>query len=119
MRYHMGTIAFASLVVAIILFIRVCVKFLEEVCARVPACVSECAWEPCHVHVPLCVSECARGTFHVLLLTCVQKTKAAQGGELARWQKFLFCLIKCCLKCAECCMKYISKNALIWVRGVQ
>eukprot|EP00823_Brevimastigomonas_motovehiculus_P006890 TRINITY_DN5911_c0_g1_i1.p1 TRINITY_DN5911_c0_g1~~TRINITY_DN5911_c0_g1_i1.p1 ORF type:complete len:660 (+),score=170.59 TRINITY_DN5911_c0_g1_i1:68-2047(+) len=72
LRYHMGTIALASLIVATITFIRMIVKFLEE------------------------------------------KSKAASGGQPNKCQQWLFCAIKCCLRCAECCMDKVSKNALIW-----
>lgn len=72
MRYHLGTVAIASLIIAVIEFIRWTVRFIEA------------------------------------------KTKG-KDGQQNRLQKCVFCMIYCCLRCLECCMDKINKNALIWV----
>jgi len=37
------------------------------------------------------------------------------GSEPANpFKKAVFCLVKCCLKCVECCCDKVNKNALIW-----
>lgn len=68
-RYHLGTIAFASLIIAIVQMIRVTIKYIEA------------------------------------------KTRSTPPNYL---QKAVFCLIQCCLKCIECCLDKINKNALVW-----
>lgn len=70
-RYHLGTVAVSSLIIAIIQMIRLIVEYLHN------------------------------------------KTKSVNGTPNGL-QKVLFCLIRCCLKCAECCMDKINKNSLIW-----
>lgn len=42
----------------------------------------------------------------------VEKTTSSQPPN--KIQKAVFCLIHCCLRCVECCMDKINKNALIW-----
>jgi hypothetical protein len=68
-RFHLGTIAFGSAIMAVILFIRAVVHYIEE------------------------------------------KTKSDVPNKL---QRAVFCLIQCCLKCAQCCMDKVSKNAFVW-----
>ena len=68
-RYHLGTIAFAALIIAVVQMIRVTVKYIEL------------------------------------------KTRSTPPNYL---QRAIFCLIQCCLKCVECCLDKISKNALVW-----
>eukprot|EP01006_Ploeotia_vitrea_P035993 TRINITY_DN65957_c10_g1_i2.p1 TRINITY_DN65957_c10_g1~~TRINITY_DN65957_c10_g1_i2.p1 ORF type:complete len:646 (-),score=373.40 TRINITY_DN65957_c10_g1_i2:245-2182(-) len=68
-RFHLGTIALGSMIIAIIQFIRAVVAYLEA---------------------------------------------QAKEGPPNRLKQCIFCLIKCCLWCAECCMDKISKNAFIW-----
>lgn len=68
-RYHLGTIAFAALIIAMVQFIRAVVKYVEL------------------------------------------KTRTNPPNYL---QRIVFCLLQCCLKCVECCLDKISKNALIW-----
>jgi hypothetical protein len=68
-RYHLGTIAFGALIIAIVNFIRVTVKYIEL------------------------------------------KTRSNPPNHL---QRAIFCLIQCCLKCIECCLDKISRNALVW-----
>lgn len=40
--------------------------------------------------------------------------KQTTGDPPNRLQKALFACLKCCLRCAECCMDKINRNALIW-----
>jgi len=68
-RYHMGTVAFAALIIATVKFIRVTVKYIE------------------------------------------MKTRSNPPNYL---QKAIFCIIQCFLKCIECCLDKISRNALVW-----
>lgn len=68
-RFHMGTICFGALLIAIIQFIRVIVHYIEK------------------------------------------KTRTPEPNPI---QKAIFCAIKCCLWCAECCLDKISKNAFVW-----
>lgn len=70
LRYHLGTVAVASLIIAIIQFIRAVLLYIEK------------------------------------------KTTGRPPNKL---QQMVFCLIQCCLKCLQCCMDKINKNALIWV----
>jgi len=70
-RFHLGTIAFGSLIIATIQFIRAVVKYIEE------------------------------------------KT-APKHGPPNFLQKAIFCLIRCCLYCVQCCMDKISRNAFVW-----
>jgi len=67
-RYHLGTVAFGALIIAIIEWLRAFVKYIEE------------------------------------------HTKAKSN----KLQECIFCMIKCCLWCAECCLDKISKNAFVW-----
>lgn len=69
LRYHLGTVAVTSLIIAIIQLIRIIVHYLE---------------------------------------------KKTRGHPPNKVQKALFCMLKCCLRCLECCMDKINKNALIW-----
>ena len=39
---------------------------------------------------------------------------AVQGTPPNAVQKAVFCALHCCLKCVECCMDKVNKNALIW-----
>jgi len=70
-RNHLGTVATASLIIAVIQFMRACVKYVEL------------------------------------------KIKGS-GVKISALQKVLLCMIGCCLKCVECCMDKVNKNALIW-----
>jgi len=40
--------------------------------------------------------------------------KQTGGKPPNQLQKALFCMIQCCLKCLECCLDKINKNALVW-----
>lgn len=68
-RYHLGTVALCSFIIAVIQFIRICVLYVEKKCSSDPP---------------------------------------------NKLQKAVFCLLKCYLRCLECCMDKINKNALIW-----
>lgn len=68
-RYHLGTVAITSLIIAIIQFIRATVAYIQR------------------------------------------KTRSNPPNQV---QRCVFCMIQCCLKCIECCMDKINKNALIW-----
>ena len=68
-RYHLGTVAVCSFIIAVIQFIRAVVLYIEK------------------------------------------QTSSDPPNKL---QKAVFCLIKCYLRCLECCMDKINKNALIW-----
>lgn len=70
LRYHIGTVALSSLIIAVIQFIRAVLLYVEK------------------------------------------KTVGSPPNKL---QQIVFCVIQCCLKCVQCCMDKINKNALIWV----
>lgn len=73
LRYHVGTVAFAALLIAIIQFIRLILAYIEK------------------------------------------KTRPADPTSVAaKIRKALFCCVQCILKCLECCLDRINKNALIW-----
>lgn len=40
--------------------------------------------------------------------------KQTQGSPPNKFQKALFAAIQCCLKCLECCLDKLNRNALIW-----
>lgn len=40
--------------------------------------------------------------------------KQTQGNPPNKFQKALFAAIQCCLKCLECCLDKLNRNALIW-----
>jgi len=69
-RYHLGSVAFAALIIAIVRFTRAVITYIETKTRTNP---------PSHLH------------------------------------KALFCVLKCFLRCVECCLDKISKNALVWV----
>jgi len=68
-RYHLGTVAVCSFIIAVIQFMRAVVMYIEA------------------------------------------KTATDPPNKL---QKCVFCMIKCYLRCLECCMDKINQNALIW-----
>jgi hypothetical protein len=70
-RFHLGTVALASLIIAVIQFVRAVVAYIEE-----------------------------------------QTTP--KHGPPNQLQRAVFCLIQCCLKCVQCCMDKVNKNALVW-----
>ncbi|CEO94956.1 unnamed protein product (mitochondrion) [Plasmodiophora brassicae] len=68
LTYHLGTVAYGSLIIAIIQTIRAVVTYLQK----------------------------------------------QSKGQQNRLQKALFCVVQCCLKCVQCCMDKVSKNAFIF-----
>jgi choline transporter-like protein 2/4/5 len=70
-RFHLGTIALASLIIAIIQFLRACVEYVQ------------------------------------------MKMQGGKNGP-NKLQQAVLCMLSCCLKCVECCMDKINRNALIW-----
>jgi len=59
--------------------------------------------------------------FGAFIIACVQLIRAAvkyieenSKGKANKVQKAIFCAIQCCLKCLECCLDKLSKNAFIW-----
>jgi hypothetical protein len=68
-KYHLGTVAVCSLIIAIVQFIRYTMMYIES------------------------------------------QTKGEPPNKL---QKALFVAIQCCLKCLECCLDKLNRNALIW-----
>ena len=71
LRFHLGTVALAALIIAVIQFIRAVLTYIEE-----------------------------------------QTTP--KHGPPNQLQRAVFCLIQCCLRCVQCCMDKVNKNALVW-----
>ena len=71
LRFHLGTVALASLIIAVIQFVRAVLAYVEE-----------------------------------------QTTP--RHGPPNRLQRAVFCLLQCCLRCVQCCMDKVNKNALVW-----
>lgn len=69
-RYHIGSIACGSLIIAIIKFVRTVIQYLQ---------------------------------------------KKAFGENPNPLMAVLACLVKCCLRCVECCIDKINKNAFIYI----
>jgi len=69
LRYHCGTIAVCSFIIAVVKFTRYVITYIEH------------------------------------------KTKGEPPNGV---QKAVFCVIKCCLRCLECCLDKINKYALVW-----
>jgi len=54
-RFHIGTVAFASLIIAIVQFIRYCVNYLQDT-------LKKCTGDPCHLQkICFCVLKCCIG----------------------------------------------------------
>jgi hypothetical protein len=78
------------------------------------------------------LSSCLRGArFHVgsvafgsLFIAAIQFTRfvlnylaeKATSDQPNALQKCTLCMVNCCLKCLECCLDKISKNAYVWMR---
>jgi len=69
-RFHLGSIALGSFLIAAVQFARAALKYIEE------------------------------------------KSRATDPNRI---QRFIFCLMQCCLACLECCLDKINKNAFIWI----
>jgi len=70
-RYHIGTIALSSFLIALVQFARWVIRYLEKQATPI-------------------------------------------RGPAGSIQRAILCLLSCCLRCVECCLDKISKNALIW-----
>eukprot|EP00457_Paulinella_chromatophora_P002888 gb/GEZN01002893.1/.p1 GENE.gb/GEZN01002893.1/~~gb/GEZN01002893.1/.p1 ORF type:complete len:720 (+),score=43.70 gb/GEZN01002893.1/:64-2223(+) len=68
-RFHLGSVAFGSLIIATIQFLRACVHYVES------------------------------------------KVKS----QTNQFQKAVFCMLKCCLYCIQCCCDKISRNGFVWI----
>ena len=68
----------------------------------------------CRYHigtVALCALIIAIVQFIRIMIEVIEKNCNAQKNKL---QKILFNCVRCCLKCLECCLDKVNKNALIW-----
>jgi hypothetical protein len=80
-------------------------------------------------HCPVCKSCCRNVRYHLgtvalsaLIIAIIQMARLillyierkTAGKPPNKLQEAIFCMIQCCLKCLQCCMDKINKNALIW-----
>lgn len=70
LRFHLGSIAFGALILAVIQFVRAVLAYIQK------------------------------------------KTMGADRNCVA---KAIFCVVHCCLKCLECCIDKVNKNAFVWM----
>ena len=48
------------------------------------------------------------------MVTYIEEQTTPKHGPPNAVQRTVFCLIQCCLKCVQCCMDKVNKNALVW-----
>ena len=95
-RYHMGSIAFGSFIIAVVRLARMILAYIQS------------RWDPCHI---CCLSCCFWFLFLLSLLS--SEFCFRLRGKSGAVVDFVLKVLQCCLWCFEKFLAYLNRNAYI------